>query len=64
MSTKQNFTSSVKFKTCKLNHRLNCEYKCLIYLLTCKKFFKQYVCETAEIFAKDGTTAKVMPGSL
>ena len=30
-------------KTCKINHSFDCNDKCLIYLLTCKSYGKQYV---------------------
>ena len=44
------FTSSVTQNTYKINHKLNCDDKCLIYLLTCKQCRKQYVGETADAF--------------
>ena len=37
------FTSSVTNETYKINHNFDCNNKCLIYLLTCKKCSKQYV---------------------
>ena len=43
---------SVTLKTYKINHRLNCDNKSLIYLLPCIKSFKQYVGETNKIFRK------------
>ena len=42
------FTSSVTKNTYKINHKLNCHGKCLIYFLTCKK----YVVETTEALRK------------
>ena len=54
----ENFTSSVTLKTYKINHRLNCDDKRLIYFLMCKKCFKQYVTETTEIFCKSWNNNK------
>ena len=59
----ENFTSSITQNAFKTNHRLNCDDKCLIYLLACKKCFKQYVGVTQKYFVKDGTTTKIMPES-
>ena len=44
------FSSSVSQETYKINHRFNCNDKCLIYLLTCKKCHKQYVGKTVDSF--------------
>ena len=46
------FTSLVAQSTYKINHRLNCHDKCLIYLLTCKQCLKQYLGETTDAFRK------------
>ena len=46
------FTSSVTQNTYKINHKLNCDDKCLIYLLSCKQCRKQYVGETVDAFRK------------
>ena len=35
------FTSSVTQNTYKTKHKLNCDDKCLIYLLTCKQCLQQ-----------------------
>ena len=35
------FTSSATQNTYKINNKLTCEDKCLIYLLTCKQCWKQ-----------------------
>ena len=40
------FSSTVTRETFKINHKLNCDDKCLIYLFTCKCCGKQYVGET------------------
>ena len=37
------FTSTGTQNTYKINHQFNCSEKCLVYLLTCNKCFKQYV---------------------
>ena len=57
------FTSLVAQSTYKINHRLNCHDKCLIYLLTCKQCLKQYLGKLQTPFAKDGTTIKATRGS-
>ena len=46
----ENFTSTVTKKTYKINHKLDCNDKCLIYLLTCKKSLIQYVGKTVDEF--------------
>ena len=43
-------TSTVTKKTYKINHKFGCSDKCLIYLLTCKKFLIQYVGKTVDEF--------------
>ena len=37
------FSSTVTEETFKINHKLNCDDKCLIYLCTCESCGKQYV---------------------
>ena len=44
------FTSSVTGETYKINYRLNCNDKCLVYLLTCNKCKKQYTGQTSDNF--------------
>ena len=44
------FTSSVTGETYKINHRLDCNDKCLVYLLTCNKCKKQYTDQTTDNF--------------
>ena len=44
------FTSTVTGETFKINHQLNCDSKCLVYLLTCKQCQKQYTGETTDNF--------------
>ena len=34
----------------KINHELNCDDRCIIYLLTCKQCQKQYTGETTDDF--------------
>ena len=46
------FTSSFTQKTYNINHKLNCDDKCLIYFLTCKQCLKQYIGETTDAFCK------------
>ena len=44
------FSSSVTNETYKINHQFECNEKCLVYLLTCKKCLKQYVGQTIDTF--------------
>ena len=44
------FSSTVTGETFKINHKLNCDDKCLIYLFTCECCGKQYVGETTGEF--------------
>ena len=44
------FGSSVTKEEYKINHCFDCNEKCLIYLLTCKVYLKQYVGQTVEEF--------------
>jgi hypothetical protein len=37
-------------KQYKVNHNLNCDSKCVVYLLTCKVCKKQYVGQTTDKF--------------
>ena len=47
-----NFTSTATQNTYKINHQFNCSEKCLVYLLTCNKCFKQYVGQTVDEFRR------------
>ena len=44
------FTSSVTGETYKISNRLDCNNKCLAYLLTCNKCKKQYTGEATDNF--------------
>ena len=44
------FTSNISGEVYKINHALNCDDKCVIYLLNCNKCNKQYVGETTNNF--------------
>ena len=44
------FTSTVTGESFKINHQLNCDDRCIIYLLTCKQCQKQYTRETTDDF--------------
>ena len=44
------FTSSVTEETYKINHRLDCNYECLLYLFTCDKCKKNYTGENTDNF--------------
>ena len=44
------FSSSVTNETYKINHQFECNEKCLVYSLTCKKCLKHYVGQTIDTF--------------
>ena len=44
------FSSTVSGETFKINHNLNCDDKCLIYIFTCESCDKKYVQETTGEF--------------
>ena len=44
------FTSTVTGESFKINHKFNCDDRCLIYLLTCNQCRKQYVGQTIDSF--------------
>ena len=44
------FTCSNDETTYKINHKSGCDKKCLVYLITCNKYLKQYVTQTVDIF--------------
>ena len=46
----ETFTSTTTGMTFKINHKLNCNDKCLVYPLTCNVYLKQYVGQTVEEF--------------
>ena len=43
-------TGDLRFNTFKINYSLNCDDKCLIYLVTCKQCNKLYTGETTDLF--------------
>ena len=44
------FTRTATGESFKINHQLNCDDRCIIYLLTCKQCQKQYTGETTDDF--------------
>ena len=44
------FTSTATGESFKINHKFNCDDKCLIYLLTCNQCRKQYVEQMVDSF--------------
>ena len=50
VSETDTFSSTVTGETFHINYELNCDDKCLIYLLKCKFSNKQYVGETTDAF--------------
>ena len=55
------FTSTATQNTYKINHQFNCSEKCLVYLLTCNKCFKQYVGQIVDKFC--GVSITLMIGN-
>ena len=53
------FSSTVTGDTFKINHSLNCDDKCLIYLVTCKQCNKQYTGETTDLLRNRWNNYKV-----
>ena len=51
-------TYTVIQNTCKINHQFNCSKKCVVYLLTCNKCFKQYIGETVDDFGRSWNNYK------
>ena len=55
------FSSTVTGETFQINHELNCDDKCLIYLLKCKVCKKHHVGETTDGFRRNnGTITRTM----
>ena len=50
MNETDSFASSVAKEEYKINYCFNCNKKCLIHLLTCKFFLKQYEGQTVDEF--------------
>ena len=50
ISERDTFTCSNDGTTSKIDHKSNCNKTWLIYLITCKKCFKQYVGQTVDTF--------------
>ena len=46
----ETFTCTTTSKTFKINDKLNCNDKCLVYLFTCNICLKKYVGQTVEEF--------------
>ena len=57
MSDTETFTSTMTGETFKINHHLDCDDRCIIYLLTCKQCQEQYTGETADDFLVKETGA-------
>ena len=53
------FTCSNDQTTYKINHKFDCNEKCLVYLITCNKCLKQYVGQD-----QDEITIKIIPRNL
>ena len=50
ISETDTFSSTVTSESFKINHKFNCNDKCLVYLTTCKIFNKQYTGQTTDGF--------------
>ena len=44
------FTSTVTGETIRINHRFDCNNNCLVYLMACNKYKKQYTGLTTDQF--------------
>ena len=44
------FTSTVTEESFRINHKFNCDDRCLMHLLTCNQWRKQYVGQTVDSF--------------
>ena len=44
------FTCNNDPTTYKINHQFDCNEKCLVFLITCNKYLKQYVGQTVDMF--------------
>ena len=64
ISETDTFTCSNDGTTYKINHKFDCNEKCLIYLITCKKCFKEYVGQTVDTLGVVGITTKMMLESM
>ena len=58
------FRKTVIENTFNINHSLNCDAKCLIYLVTCKQYNKQYTGKTTNQFHNRWNNYKKMLESL
>ena len=58
------FTSTMTGESFKINHQLNCDGRCIINLLTCKQYQKQYTQKLRMILDVDGTITSPILGSL
>ena len=58
----ETFANTTIGKTFKINHKLNCNDKCLVYLLTCNVCLKQYVGHNYGMrnLGTDGTITRTM----
>ena len=43
------FTCSNDQTPCKINYKVDCKEKCLVYLITCNKFLNHYVRQTVDM---------------
>ena len=59
-----NLTSSVTAKTYKVNHKLNCNDKCLIYMLAWNHCRNQYVEESLIVSGIGGTITNLTTACL
>ena len=58
------FTCNNDQTTYKINHKFDCNEKCLVYLITCNKCLKQYVGQTVDMFRSRWNNYKVIVGNL
>ena len=43
------FTCSNDQTTCKINHKFECNEKCLVNVITCNKFLKEFIGQTEDM---------------
>ena len=62
ISETDTFSSTVTGDSFKINHKFNCNYKCLVYLATCKICNKQYTGQATDSFRSRWNNYKFKSG--
>ena len=52
--------------TCKINHKFECNEECLVYVITCNKFLKEFIGQTEDMIRSrwNYITIKLILGNL